>query len=76
MGVKSVNPRQTEQSHERENYRLPPGKHAAYVISTNDLNPSWMLLYGGTFALQFVCALLRGIFAYAFLWLALRSPAS
>jgi Zn-dependent protease with chaperone function len=43
---------------------------AAYVISTNDLNPSWMLLYGGTLVLQLFCALLRGIFAYAFLWLA------
>jgi Zn-dependent protease with chaperone function len=58
---------------------VPPGpleppvpRHgtAAYVIGAKDLNPSWVLLYGATFAAQFFCALFRGMFAYAVLWIA------
>ena len=29
---------------------------AAYVIGAKELNPSWVLLYGATFAAQFFCA--------------------
>jgi Zn-dependent protease with chaperone function len=43
---------------------------AAYVIGAKDLNPSWVLLYAGTLALQFGCAFFRAIVAYIVLWLA------
>ena len=51
----------------------PPGAKrgtSAYVIGAKDLNPSWVMLYVATFALQFFCALIRGMVAYVVLWLA------
>jgi Zn-dependent protease with chaperone function len=41
---------------------------SAYVISAEELAPGWMLLYTVTFALQFVCGLIRGMAAVAVLW--------
>ena len=52
---------------------LSPGMKrgtAAYVIGAKDLNPSWVLLYAGTLALQFGCAFIRAMVAYIVLWLA------
>ncbi len=52
---------------------LSPGMKrgtAAYVIGAKDLNPSWVLLYVGTLALQFGCAFIRAMVAYIVLWLA------
>jgi hypothetical protein len=51
----------------------PPGTKrgtAAYVIGAKDLNPSWVMLYVGTLALQFCCAFIRAMVAYIVLWLA------
>src|ERR1039458_394791 len=50
----------------------PPGTKrgtAAYVIGAKDLNPSWVMLYVGTLALQFFCAFIRTMVAYVILWL-------
>jgi Zn-dependent protease with chaperone function len=53
---------------------------SAYVITSGELSPGWLVLYGGTFAIQVVCAAIRGLIAYPLLWLILtiagRSTAS
>jgi hypothetical protein len=43
--------------------RSTPGRPAtgAYVISAQEISPGWVLLYAGTFALQAVCAAIRGL---------------
>jgi len=41
---------------------------SSYVISAEELAPGWVLLYVVTFALQFVCGLVRGMAAVAVLW--------
>jgi Zn-dependent protease with chaperone function len=43
---------------------------SAYVISPREINPSWLLLYVVTFAIQAFCASVRGLIAYPLLWLA------
>ena len=42
---------------------------SAYVISPREINPSWLLLYVVTFAIQAFCASVRGLIAYPLLWL-------
>ncbi len=42
---------------------------SAYVISAEEIRPSWALLYAVTFALQLICGAIRGLIAYPLLWL-------
>jgi len=46
-----------------------PPATSAYVISAEEINPGWVLLYATTFAIQAVCAAVRGLVAYPLLWL-------
>jgi Zn-dependent protease with chaperone function len=45
---------------------------SAYVISTQDLAPGWVLLYAITFGLQIVAVVLRFFFSFMLLWLLLE----
>jgi hypothetical protein len=40
----------------------------AYLISRSELAPDWLILYAATFAIQLLCASLRGGVAYIALW--------
>ena len=42
---------------------------SAYVIGAEEIRPGWVLLYATTFALQVICAAIRGLIAYPLLWL-------
>jgi Zn-dependent protease with chaperone function len=42
---------------------------SAYLISLREVSPAWLVLYAGTFAIQLVCAAIRGLIAYPLLWL-------
>jgi Zn-dependent protease with chaperone function len=42
---------------------------SAYVISVQEISPGWVLLYAATFAIQVLCAAIRGLVAYPLLWL-------
>jgi Zn-dependent protease with chaperone function len=42
---------------------------SAYVIGAEEIRPGWVLLYATTFALQVICAAIRGAIAYPLLWL-------
>jgi Zn-dependent protease with chaperone function len=44
---------------------------AAYVIRPGELSPGWIMLYAGTLALHFCCAIARGTIAYPVVWLVL-----
>lgn len=41
----------------------------AFLISPEELKPDWLILYAATFAIQLLCASLRGGVAYIALWL-------
>jgi hypothetical protein len=43
------------------------GVRATHLIGIEDISPGWVLLYAGTFFVQFVCALVRGMLAYCLL---------
>ncbi|HTZ63263.1 MAG TPA: M48 family metalloprotease [Solirubrobacteraceae bacterium] len=43
------------------------GVRATHLIGIEDVSPGWVLLYAGTFFVQFVCALVRGMLAYCLL---------
>lgn len=42
---------------------------SAYVISAEEINPGWVLLYATTFAIQAICAAIRSFIVYPLLWL-------
>jgi Zn-dependent protease with chaperone function len=42
---------------------------SAYVISAEEINPGWVVLYASTFAIQAICAAIRGFIAYPLAWL-------
>src|SRR5580704_18910822 len=44
---------------------------SSFVISSEEISPGWVLLYALTFALQALCAAVRGFIAYPVLWLLL-----
>lgn len=41
-----------------------------HVIGVSEITPGWMVLYGGTLLLQFLCAIVRGMVAYCVIWVA------
>src|ERR1035437_1760958 len=45
---------------------------SAYVIRAKEISPGWVTLYAGTFAIQFMCAFVRAMVAYAVLWVAFK----
>jgi Zn-dependent protease with chaperone function len=46
-----------------------PPATSAYVISAEEISPGWVLLYASTFAIQALCAVIRGLIVYPLLWL-------
>ena len=45
---------------------------SAYVISTQDIAPGWVVLYAVTFALQIVAVFVRFFLTFTLLWLLLK----
>jgi Zn-dependent protease with chaperone function len=46
-----------------------PPATSSYLITAEEITPGWVLLYAGTFAIQALCAAIRGLIAYPLLWL-------
>jgi Zn-dependent protease with chaperone function len=49
-----------------------PWRTAAYLLRSHEVTLAWVILYAATFAIAFVCAVFRGILAYAAASIALK----